>query len=308
MTLAPQVSVVMSVCNGAATLKESVHGVLSQNGVDIEFIIVNDGSTDASAAMLDDFANADGRIRVIHQHHRGLTLALMHGCSLARGQFIARQDCGDRSLPGRLRAELQVIESCPDAALVSCGTRFVGPEGEILYEVSTGTRDATAELLALDLEKVRGPSHHGSTLFRRDLYERVGGYRPQFYYAQDLDLWTRLAERGRHVAIPDVHYEASFAPGSISALQRRSQVDLLKLILECARLRRAGLSEADVLAQASAILPGKRKPRASDVAAALYFMGACLRERRDPRARRYFLDALRAYPLHAKSAARLLLG
>ena len=66
----------------------------SQEGVDLEFIIVDDGSTDASAGMLDEFARADRRIRVIHQENRGLTRALIRGCAAAGGKFIARQDCG----------------------------------------------------------------------------------------------------------------------------------------------------------------------------------------------------------------------
>jgi len=308
MMAQPQVSVVMSVYNGAATLRESVHSVLSQEGVDFEFIIVDDGSTDASAGMLDEFARADRRIRAIHQENRGLTRALIRGCAEASGKFIARQDCDDLSLPGKLKRELSAIEARPDAVLVSCGTRFVGPNGELLYEVSTAEGDATEDLLTLDPQRLRGPAGHGSTLFRRDLFDRVGGYREQFYFAQDLDLWTRLVEHGRHLVIPDVLYQVSVALGSISSLQRDRQVACTRVILECARMRRAGLTEATALAKASAIARDGRKAQAADRAAALYFIGACLRTRGDSRARQYFVDALRTYPLHLKSAVRILLG
>ena len=308
MMTAPQVSVVMSVYNGAATLRESVQSVLSQEDVDFEFIIVDDGSTDASPAILDECARADRRIRVIHQENRGLTRALIRGCGTATGEFIARQDCGDVSLPGRLRAELRMMESGPDVALVSCGTCFVGPAGERLYEVSIADGDAANGLMALDIRKARGPAHHGSTLFRRELYERVGGYRQQFFFAQDLDLWTRLIEHGRHVALPDVLYQANFALGSISGQHRREQIACARILLECARLRRASLDEAPALARAAAILPARRKLKAADRAAAMYFVGVCLRRRADPRARQYFRDALRANPLHLKSAVRLLMG
>jgi glycosyltransferase involved in cell wall biosynthesis len=305
---APQVSVVMSVYNGAATLRESVQSVLSQQGVDFEFIIVDDGSTDASAGVLDEFARADHRIRVIHQENRGLTLALIRGCAAATGEYIARQDCGDVSLPGRLRAELRVMDSSADVVLVSCGTRYVGPAGERLYEVSIAGGDATDGLMALDIKTVRGPAHHGSTLFRRELYVRVGGYREQFYFAQDLDLWTRLVEHGRHTALAEVFYQATFALGSISSQHRRHQIACAKAILECAGLRRARLSEAPAIAKAAAIVPGPRTVMPADRAAALYFVGVCLRNRADPRARQYFRDALRANPLHLKSAVRLLMG
>ena len=102
MTAEPTISVVMSVYNGADTLRDTVESVLSQEGVDFEFIIVNDGSSDASASILDDLAAADARIRLLHQANQGLTKALINGCALARGQYIARQDVGDYSLENRL--------------------------------------------------------------------------------------------------------------------------------------------------------------------------------------------------------------
>jgi Glycosyl transferase family 2 len=298
----------MSVYNGASTLRSSIESVLSQQGVDFEFIIVDDGSNDGSATILDEFAHADHRVRIVQQENRGLTRALIRGCALAKGKYIARQDCGDTSLPGRLRDEVRVIESEAQAALISCGTRFVGPQGELLYDVAFNEGDSTTGLLTLDPQRLRGPAHHGATLFRCDLYERVGGYREQFYFAQDLDLWIRLAEKGRHIALSHVLYQASFALGSIGGLHRRLQVACAKLILEAARLRREGLSEAAVLERAAAIAPERGRTASSDRAAALYFIGACLRDRDDPRARQYFRDALRANPLHVKSALRLLTG
>ncbi len=308
MTASPQVSVVMSVYNGAESLRDSVESVLSQEGVDFEFIIVNDGSTDASASVLDDFAAADARIRLLHQANQGLTRALINGCALARGKYIARQDCGDRSLPGRLRAQFEIMQSRPEAALVSCGTRFVGPHLEPLYDVALMEAEADAGLQTLELTRLRGPAHHGSTLFRRDLYERVGGYREQFYFAQDLDLWTRMVEHGRHVAMPELLYQATFALGSISSLQRQRQIECATLILESARLRRDGQSDAPVLSRAREIVPQAGKASSNETASALYFVGTCLSKHRDPRARRYYREALRANPLHFRSAIRLLLG
>lgn len=308
MMTSPQVSVVTSVYNGAATLRESLQSVLSQEGVDFEFIVVDDGSTDSSGKILAEFERVDRRIRVIRQENRGLTRALIRGCAAAGGNYIARHDCDDLSLPGKLSKELCAITAQPGIALVSCGSRFVGPGGELLYELSSVGGDATDELLTLDPKRLRGPTRHGSTLFRRDLYEYVGGYRKQFYFAQDLDLWTRLVEHGRHVVIPDILYQVSVTLGSISSLQRNRQVACASVILECARLRRAGLAEESALAMASAILPDGKVAQASERAAALYFVGACLRRRRDPRARQYFREALREYPLHVRSAMGLILG
>jgi glycosyltransferase involved in cell wall biosynthesis len=305
----PDVSVVMSVYNGASYLGESVRSILAQQGVALELIIVNDGSTDESGRQLAEYARTDSRVRLINQHNQGLTRALIRGCAQARGQYIARQDVGDTSLPGRLIKQLDCISQNTDASLVSCGTRFVGPGGESLYEINQSPVEATSRLLATKLSQVRGPSHHGSAMFRRALYERAGGYRAEFYFGQDLDLWIRLAELGPHVVMAETLYEASVTVGAISSLYRREQVETAKAIIEGALLRRGGLSEAPALRKAQAIKPSaKRGQTRRERSRALYFIGTCLKKGRDPKASSYFKEALRANPLHLKSAVRLILG
>ena len=79
-----EVSVVMSVYNGASNLAPSMNSILSQEGVALEFIVVNDGSTDNTGEILDDFARRDPRVRVIHQKNTGLTRALIRGCDAAK--------------------------------------------------------------------------------------------------------------------------------------------------------------------------------------------------------------------------------
>lgn len=305
----PEVSVVMSVYNGAAHLRETIDSILSQEGVSLEFVIVNDGSTDQSSQILGEFSDRDVRVRIIHQENQGLTKALITGCAAAKGYYIARQDVGDISLPDRMARQLNFIKGYPDCGFVSCGTRFVGPRGELLFDVNQTAEDATTRLLTLDPFVLRGPSSHPSTIFSRALYERVGGYRSSFYFAQDLDLWIRLAEQGKHLVMPDLLYQASISVVSISGLYRREQVELTRLILESTRLRRIGMNDDAILQKAAAIRPStQRSNNRLTRARALYFIGACLRKRRDPKASDYFIDALRTYPLHLKSFAKLLIG
>lgn len=303
----PEVSVVMSVYNGAEHLRETIDSILSQQGVTLEFIIVNDGSSDKSPQILEEYAKRDARVRIIHQENQGLTKALIVGCAAASGCYIARQDVGDISLPGRLRKQVSIIKQNPNGVLVSCGTRFVGPDREYLYDVIHDGESAQSALLALDLEQVRGPSHHGSTLFSRACYERVKGYRQPFYFAQDLDLWIRLVEQGQYIVLPEVLYQASITIGTISGLYRKEQIELTTLIIESAKLRRNGLLDQAILNQAASIRPtNKRKKSWITRARALYFIGSCLQRRNNPQASYYFWQALKYYPLHLKSAIRLL--
>jgi len=305
----PEVSVVMSVYNGAVHLEETLGSVLSQEGCDLEFIVVDDGSTDGTGRILDEWAARDGRLRVIHQENTGLTRALIRGCAEARGEFIARQDAGDVSLPGRLAPQCSYLASHPSVALVASGTRFVGPAGESLYEIARMGKELGAGLSLLSVEEIRGPSHHGSTMFRKEAYLCVGGYRPAFDVAQDIDLWLRLAEVGGSWGIGDIHYQARLAANSISGRRRDEQFRAGLLAIECARLRRSGRDDrgrldAGNLQKKQAGNPTTRQEKARFY----YFIGACLSKRDPVAARRYFKRAVRENPLFIKALGRSILG
>ncbi len=103
MTLPPTVSVVMSVFNSAGSLNRTLDSIMGQAGVEFEFIVVNDGSTDDSGEILDRRSELDSRLVVLHQENTGLTIALRRGCEIAKGRYIARQDAGgDVSFANRL--------------------------------------------------------------------------------------------------------------------------------------------------------------------------------------------------------------
>ncbi|MFI5295189.1 MAG: glycosyltransferase family 2 protein [Thermodesulfovibrionales bacterium] len=298
----------MSVYNGEARLRRSLDSIVLQEGVDFDFIIVDDGSTDESPKILAEYAASDPRIRLIHQENTGLTKALIRGCAAARGRYIARHDAGDISLPGRLKKQLFYVKARNAASLVSCGCRYYGPGMEHLYDVVPDEAEATKRLLTLDLGQIQGPSHHGTTMFSRDLYSKVGGYRANFYFAQDLDLWTRLVEYGTHYIVPEVLYETILDIDSLSGVYRKEQMKTAKLILECGRLRRNGLNEAPALRSANSIGPSRIRKGGSRIrrAQAFYFIGTCLTQRKNPIAKKYFVSALREFPLHFKAAARLI--
>lgn len=304
------ISVVMSVFNDADDLRKSIDSILYQEDVHLELIIVNDGSTDQSLRILDEYRKADSRIRIITQENQGLTRALIKGCALARGTYIARHDAGDVSVKQRLKKQLDWIENNADTSLVSCGTRFWGPENEYLYDVIPNPEGATDRLLSLDLKQIEGrPSHHGATMFPTHLYKKVGGYRSAFYFSQDLDLWVRLAEHGNHIIIPEILYNASVTVHAISSMYRQEQTKLTQLILACARRRRQDQDESEFLATARKIHPSYiRAKNHIDKARALYFIGSCLQQNGSHKAQRYLKKALTNNPLHLKAAIRLIRG
>ena len=309
----PTVSVVMSVYNGADTLARTLQSILDQQGCDFEFIVVNDGSTDGSADILDDWAARDDRLRVIHQQNTGLTRALIIGCAEAQGEFIARQDCGDISLPGRLVSQSAMLQAHPDGVLVACGTRFTAPDGEYLSDVTRPGKTLQEGLAVLDVKGIKGPPHHGGTMFRKATYAAVGGYRAPFVVAQDIDLWLRLSEQGRLIGQADVFYVADMHPGSISNRRRLEQFRLATLAIECAVSRRKGDGDQALIA-ASRLAPepsentGRPISASHEKARLFYFAGSCLLRTDKIAAKRYFRRALSERPFHFRSLVRYFLG
>ncbi len=262
----------MGVHNEAENAPAAIESVLGQEGVDLELVIVDDGSSDATRDILRDFAKCDPRIRLIEQSNQGLTRALIEGCQAARGDYIARQDAGDLSLPGRLRVQTNALRAERRLSFVSCWTEFRGPELEYLYTVKDqgGARIPT-EVMGRDA-MIEGPSSHGSVMFRREHYQQVGGYRDAFFLAQDWDLWYRLAEIGLFQMIPEVLFIKRVMPRGRSAVHRSLQHRLGEYVKEASRRRRAGGSDREVLERARLLRPPGGPPPARSEARAYYFL------------------------------------
>jgi glycosyltransferase involved in cell wall biosynthesis len=283
----------MGVYNTGRYVRAAIDSVLNQQGVDFEFIIVDDGSTDCSPDILAEASARDARVRVITQANAGLTQALIRGCAAARGRYIARQDGDDLSLPDRLRAQAELLDSDPTLAFVSCWSEVIGPEDEPLI---THRRPATASAATdLLIHGRSGPPGHGSVMFRRDAYERVGGYRAVFYYAQDSDLWLRLANIGRLNYVPRVLYRYRISAESMSGQLHSAKLPYAQLIEELRAARERGEDEAPILEHFDPP-PRKSDGVVSSADTTQYFIARCLMSRRDPRARGYLRSCLRSNP------------
>lgn len=309
MTTEPQISVVMSVYNEESCLNKTIDSVLSQTGVELELIIVNDGSTDQSEAIIRQRMREDSRVILVNQPNQGLTKSLIDGCQRAKGVYIARQDAGDISQPNRLSAQLDAFESNSELAIVSTATAFAAPDGEIFTEIIQSEQAAEHGLKYSGKGTLQGPPHHGSVMFRRDLYNRAGGYRSKFVVAQDLDLWTRLIELGGHISLQAIYYVAGANKDSISALRRPAQIKAMVFIERCCETRQAGGSDKAIL---ESMDRSEGSPNSTDQATKkttadfYYFIASNLLERKNPASRKYFKKALIANPWHLKARLKLL--
>lgn len=301
----PAVSVVMSVFNGERQLDTTLQSVLEQKNCKFEFIVVNDGSSDESARILDHWASKDKRLRIIHQKNLGLTAALRKACSVAEGEFIARQDNGDISLPTRLQQQYEYLRNHHDVAMVASSTRFVGPNSERLFDVVKKGAEVEQDLAELSVQSIKGPPHHGGTMFRKEVYVKSGGYRFPFVVAQDIDLWLRLSESGRCMGLEEILYQAKFDVRGISSLRRQEQSQLCQLAIECTQHRRqTGQNDQSLLESYSPIFVKTDMQKDSgklnkEKAASYYFIGSCLRLNRPLSAIKYYLHAIRLYLQYA---------
>lgn len=191
MDTCPELSVVMAVYNGELHLVQAVRSICRQTFCDFEFIIINDGSTDRTAEILSRLAAEDSRIRVLTQPNDGLVASLNRGCKAARGEFIARMDADDVSLPTRFEEQVAFMRAFPKIAALGSASQFL-QDGALLdlYE-----RPPLRHHEIMDVLFLGNPVVHPSMLIRRAALESVGYYRPLFVAAEDLDLWLRLGER-----------------------------------------------------------------------------------------------------------------
>ncbi len=188
MTRAPEVSVLMAVYNGKSHVREAIEGILSQTYRDFEFLIVNDGSTDETPRILDEFD--DPRIvRLEHARNRGLIAALNTGLAAASGEYVARQDADDVSFPGRLRAQVDFLRSRPDIAILGSSWDYEPTAGG-----ARTTRSVERDPLRLAwLLLFRCPVPHCSVMFRRKVIQEQGGYGKEDLFVEDFALWSKVA-------------------------------------------------------------------------------------------------------------------
>ncbi len=202
----PLISILMPVRNEERLLPAALASLARQSLHEWELVAVDDGSTDASGAILSAAAATDPRIRVLHRPPHGLVAALNAGLAQCRAPLVARMDGDDICHPHRLERQAAFLESHPEVTLVACQVRHVPrqrlTEGMRSYEGWQNRLLSHADIMR-DLY-VESPFTHPSVLFRRDAVQALGGYRDRGW-PEDYDLWLRLAHSGaRFARLPEV--------------------------------------------------------------------------------------------------------
>lgn len=213
----PRLSVVMPVRDLARYVGPAIESILAQTYRDFEFLIRDDGSADGTRAILRHWAARDPRIRLFEgDTSLGPAESSNFVVRQAAGTLVARMDGDDIAHPDRLRRQVEALDAHADACLV--GSLFEGIDED-------GRQVRPRDRSRLARETPFAPFPHGSILFRREAFERVGGYRADANFWEDLDLYRRLAGEGSLLVLPVALYSHRSSPLSTRLTSSRQAVE-----------------------------------------------------------------------------------
>lgn len=217
----------MPVYNAERFVAEAIESILAQTYTDFELLITDDGSTDGSGAILRRYAGSDGRIRLVSRPNVGLSGTLNEMVDRARGEFLARMDADDISMPERLEIQADYLRAHPECLVVGSRVLAVDTDGDPLCE---WTREQTHEEIEAELLSIgRGPGMlGGAVMMRREAVLAVGKYRESS--VEDRDLFLRLGERGRLANVPQALLRYRQHPSSLCHVPGQCRNDMHRSI------------------------------------------------------------------------------
>jgi len=238
--MTPGISVLIGSYNNGVTLPRAMTSILSQSEANLELVVVDDGSRDTTPEVVAAIAAQDPRVRLLSlDKNVGIARSLNQAIQTARAPFVAIQDADDYSEPNRLARQLSVLRSRSDVAVVGCRMREVDSLGRILTP-RTSFADGDVRRILMRFN----PIPNGSAAFRRDAVLMIGGYDPRYRFAAEYDLWLRLAERYRIVALDEVLANRVMSGMNVAARAERAQTTEALLIRMRALWRRRTLRGA----------------------------------------------------------------
>jgi glycosyltransferase involved in cell wall biosynthesis len=225
----PLVSCIIAVFNGEAYLHEAIDSLLAQTYPEIEIVVVNDGSTDGTADVIGRYGD---RVRVLDQANCGVSIARNRGVAMSTGQLLCFLDGDDRVDPRKVAMQVAAFRADARLEFCDCHTSyFWSPE-------------ISAEARERDFRHARPfwretlPCHISAWLFRRELWNRVGGFSASLCYSEDVDWFSRARDLPmRRLTLADVLTHRRLHAGNVTAQRRAEQVASLAYVLKAHQVR-----------------------------------------------------------------------
>jgi len=243
-------SVILPVYNAEQYLEIAINSVLEQSFGEFELLILNDGSTDGSEAIIDYFVNKDPRCKKLSWPNQGLIATLNAGLREAKGEVVFRMDADDICKPNRFEKQWNYLQENPDCVAIGSQVLLIDSDGLAIKEFPCIINHE-----GIDAENLKGIGSvitHPTVVMRKSSVELVGGYCDKYEHAEDLDLFLKLAEVGRLANIPEVLLEYRQHATSIGYSKRAEQLSSAKLAAFDAKKRR-GVVNNDLSVNASEI-------------------------------------------------------
>jgi glycosyltransferase involved in cell wall biosynthesis len=233
----PLASVLMPAYNAERYIGEAIDTVLGQTFRDFEFLIVDDGSTDRTREIVQQYERQDPRIRFLARPHAGIVATLNAGLADVRQDLIARMDADDRALPERLDQQIAYLRGHPECVAVGGQALLIDPDGLPIGPFRVPLTHA--EIDRAHLAGIGGGGIlHATTTVRAAALRAIGGYRAAYEPAEDFDLFLRLAEVGQLANLPAIVHEYRMHPQAAGYAHAQLQAQRLLEALTDAYRRR----------------------------------------------------------------------
>ena len=232
------IDVILPAYNAEDTILVALHSLLLQTAPDFRVIVIDDGSTDRTAEIVAELARTDGRIMLDRRENGGIVAALNHGLTHSDATFVARMDADDICAPDRFEKQMQYLHDNPDVVAISGAHEEIDAAGELTHYIHRPPARATADFSWVP---AREPQlTHPFLFMRADALKRVQGYR-HVKYAEDSDLYWRLAEVGHLSNLTDVmgRYRMHAASVSSASVTNGRTMALLSQLAALSAARRA---------------------------------------------------------------------
>jgi glycosyltransferase involved in cell wall biosynthesis len=207
----PKITVLMPVYNTEKFIEKAINSVLNQTFTDFELLIINDGSTDSSLALIQSFT--DDRIKVISQPNKGVAAALNNGLTHANADYIARFDADDICRPNRLQVQYDFMLANPDYQIIGSGVDYVSVDGEYIFTYRPSAL-TYSEILALNPKIC--PFIHSSVFYKKEVIIHYGGYNEYAYTFEDHLLWANLIRNEKACNLNQSLIKVRLNPDSIT--------------------------------------------------------------------------------------------